>query len=247
MASKKETKKKTAKKEKKVTTPEETPEEVTEETPEEVTEETPEEVTEKTPEEVTEETPEEVTEEAPEEVTEEAPEETPEEVQAKEAKALKAERAKIQAVKYENTSDGEAEIIVIHKKANRLTLPYKDPKGKGGMRMCILNPGKNLVGISVWKAVKEMAGEEDWAHFSRHFNVKEVEGSERGDVSSLETSEFLDIIENTFSLPELENYLNLENNKPEGKPRKGILTAIKKQVKEVKETAADLEKKKKKK
>ena len=224
-------------------------EEVTEETPEEVTEETPEEVTEETPEEVTEETPEEVTEETLEEVTEE----TPEEVQAREAreardaKALIAERAKIQAVKYENSSSGEAEIIVIHEKANRLTLPYKDPNGKGGMKMCILNPGKNHVGIKAWKAIEEMQGEENWAHLSRHFQIKPIKGSERGDGSSLETSDFLDIIENTFTLPELENYLNLENNKPEGNPRKGILTAIKKQVKEVKETAEDLEKKKKKK
>lgn len=157
-----------------------------------------------------------------------------------------APKVVVTKVSYENSSSGEPEITVIHEKANRLTLPYNDPKGKGGLKMCILNPGKNLVGISVWNAVKNMAGKEDWAHYSRHFQIKEVKGSERGDVSTLETSEFLDIIENTFSLPELENYTNLEKNKKSGEARKGILTAIKKQIKEVEATKADIESKKKK-
>ena len=113
--------------------------------------------------------------------------------------------------------------------------------------MCILNPGKNLIGIEVWKAIKKMAGEERWAHFSRHFEIKEIEGSERGSVSDLETSEFLDVIEHTYSISELENYLSLEKNKKTGKVRKGILTSIAKQIKEVKDTEEDLNSKKKKK
>ena len=196
------------------------------------------------------------TEEAVTEETEEAEEAKAKEAEeakakeAEEAKALAAERAKIQAVKYDNTSsvgEAEAEIVVIYDKANRLTLPYKNPEGKGGLTMCILNPGKNHVGVGVWKAIKEMQGEENWAHLSRHFQIKEIEGSERGSVSDLETSAFLDIIENTFTLPELENYDILERNKKTGEVRKGILAAIKKQIKKVEATLADIEKKKKKK
>ena len=167
------------------------------------------------------------------------------EVTTPEVTTKKAPKAVVTKVSYENASSGESEITVIHEKANRLSLPYKS--SNGGLKICILNPGKNLVGISVWDAIKEMAGEEDWAHYSRHFQIKEIAGSERGSVSDLETPAFLDIIENTFSLPELESYSNLEKNKKTGSVRKGILTAINKQIKKVEATKADIEKKKKKK
>ncbi len=131
----------------------------------------------------------------------------------------------------------EKTMIVNYGKANRLSLPYKNAQGQNAMHIFV--PGKNEVDPVVFDAVKEMQGDK-WDHYARHMKIDAVEETRRGSVMDLSAAKFEEVIENTYSVEELENYRTLEEKRPKGNPRKGVLKAIEAQIIKVQETDDEL-------
>jgi hypothetical protein len=137
-------------------------------------------------------------------------------------------------------------MIVIYDKANTCSLPYIEGEGKtSGVRFYKFKPGNNNIEPKVWDAIKEeilkTGGEEKLEHYMRNIKLKAMEGTRRGGVTDLSTEEFLKVIENTMTVPELENYKELEKGKTKGNQNKEVLKAIDAQLKVVKKADKELE------
>lgn len=117
-------------------------------------------------------------------------------------------------------------VVVINEKAGVLALPYFE---KGKPKYQDFMPGKNVVDAEVLEAVKE-ANEESWDHYSRHLKVEiDAEVAESGNInlSDLNVNDAKNIVANTMSVDELNDYMAIEEA---DKNRKGVKDAIEAQI-----------------
>lgn len=117
-------------------------------------------------------------------------------------------------------------VVVINNKAGVLALPYFE---KGKAKYQDFMPGKNVVDAEVLGAVEE-ANKENWDHYSRHLKVEaDAEVAENGgiNISDLTVNDAKNIIANTMSVHELNDFMAAEEA---DKNRAGVKGAIKAQV-----------------
>lgn len=129
-------------------------------------------------------------------------------------------------------------MIIIYDKANTLTLPYANDKGKIEYQRFV--PGKNEVSSEVWEAINN-SNASRMEHYCRYLKPlnEQAAGDDGIKYNELSVAKIQELIENTMDIPDLEEIIDKENHRD--KPRKSVIKSVNERIEYISKIEAKLE------